>query len=155
MKKTLLIFTFILALSTKAVLSFADTNIVIAGGDFDVPDIWSLEFYTDENVLYTTSVPFTRVDPRDSWVESDGREANPGKSDIGLLCRTNLDTTWYMKMQGSEGELITLGKLKYGLWQPYYSISSSCFWRSSFFSFFLYRALFRGLRRSINRMPSR
>ena len=119
MNKALLIFIFLLSVNIVGVCSFADTDTVIANGGFNVPNIWSLEFYTDQNVLYTTNVPFTRMDPTDSWVESDGREASSGKSDIGLLCRTNLATPWYMKIQGSAGQLITLGKLKYGLWQPW------------------------------------
>ena len=119
MKKAALILIFLLAVSIAGVFSFAETDTIIASGSFEVPNIWSLEFYTDQNVLYTTSVPFTRMDPTDNWVESDGREASSGKSDIGLLCRTNLGDTWHMKIQGSVSPLITVGKLKYGLWQPW------------------------------------
>ncbi len=120
MKKVLLIFIFLLAISITNVFLFAETKTIIASGGFDVSNTWSLEFPTDDqNILYTTMVPFTGMDPTDNWVESDGREASPGKSDVGLVCTTNRNTTWYMKIKGSQDPLISVGKLKYDLWQPW------------------------------------
>jgi hypothetical protein len=119
MKKALLILVLLWAVNITGALSFADTATAIATADFSIPEIWFLEVYTDPNVLYTTNVPFTMVDPTDSWVESDGREADSTKNDIGFICMSNLDTAWYLKIQGTTGGLITLGKLKYGIWQPW------------------------------------
>ena len=119
MKRILLTAVFLLAITAGGISSFAETRTVWATGSFDVPNVWSLESYTDPKVLYTTEVPFTNMDPTSTWVESDGRMQDSGKMDIGLLCRTNLGETWYMKIQGSAGALVSIAGLKYGMWQPW------------------------------------
>ncbi|MBN1354367.1 MAG: hypothetical protein JW994_06840 [Candidatus Omnitrophica bacterium] len=111
--------TLIACLSAAAYV-FAESKTVLASGGVDVEDVFSLEFYTDDpNILYTTAVPFTQMDPTKTFVQSDGREADSGKSDIGLLCKTNLAVAWYLKIKGSTGSLISVGEIKYGLWQPW------------------------------------
>lgn len=125
MKKVLLIFVFLLAISITNVFSFAETKTIIATGGFDVPNIWSFERYSDENVLYLTEVPFNiteeRIRKQSTHVMADGREYDDGKNDIGMLCRTNLNVTWYLKIHTtpSNSPLITLANIQYYLGQPW------------------------------------
>jgi len=82
-----------------------------------VGGIFSLEFYTDANVLYTTSVPFSSVDPTEEYNYPDNRGLNDGKSDIGLLVTSNQGAPWYLKIGLSTGSTL-LGKLRYFMGQP-------------------------------------
>ena len=120
MKKIFLITILLLAIIFLNPASFAETKTIIASGSFSAINIWGIEFYLDSKILYTTMIPFTQItDPSKTWAESDGRTLNSAKSDIGLLCRTNLGGPWYMKIEGAASELISVGQLKYGLWQPW------------------------------------
>ena len=47
---------------------------------------FSMEFYTDQNVIYSTTVPFSNVDPTESLVYPNGRAEDDGKSDTGGNC---------------------------------------------------------------------
>ncbi len=118
--KRILIFTFLLVAGLWPASSFADTAMVMANGTFDVPDIFTLEFYDREpdKYLYTTNIPFTNMDPTKTWVAADERAANDQKNDLGLLCKSNLGEVWYLKIQGSPNDFF-LSKIKYGLWRPW------------------------------------
>lgn len=118
--KKISLFLFLLLLGLTTTSSFAETVMVVAGGAFDVPDIFTLEFYEREpqKYLYTTQVPFTNMDPTQTWVMADQRQANDGKNDLGLLCKSNLGEVWYLKIHGSPNDFF-LSKIKYGLWRPW------------------------------------
>ena len=118
--RTASFFVVLLLVSLMAAPSFAETVMVLANGAFDVPDIFTLEFYDREpnKYLYTTAVPFTNMDPTQTWVMADQRKANDGKNDLGLLCKSNLGEIWYLKIHGSPNNFF-LGKIKYGLWRPW------------------------------------
>lgn len=121
MKKVLLIFIFLLAITVANICSFAETKTIIAQGSLDVPNIWSFQYYFDDNVLYSTEVPFTNMDPTSSHVMADGREYYDGKNDVGILCRTNLNVMWHLKIHAtpSDTPLVTLGNIQYYLGQPW------------------------------------
>lgn len=92
-------FLYIAIMSLIAVApAHADTVTQIGTMEGGVYDIFTLEFYTDANVLYSTSLPFTNIDPARSLCYPDGRAEYDGKSDIGLICSTNMNTQWYLKM---------------------------------------------------------
>lgn len=101
-------------------VSRAETVTVIAGGALDVPEIFTIEFYTQEpnKYLYTTNIPFTDMDPTKTWVVADGRAEGDGKNDLGLLCKTNFGQEWYLKIKGSPNDFF-LSKVKYGFWRPW------------------------------------
>ena len=100
--------------------SYADTVIVTANGTVTVPEIFTLEFYDQEpdKYLYTSNVPFSNMDPTQTWVTADGRATGDGKNDLGLLCKTNAGEVWYLKIQGSPNDTF-LSKIRYGLWRPW------------------------------------
>ncbi len=125
MKKVLLIFVFLLAITVANICSFAETKTVIAQGSLDVSNIWSFEYYIDDNVLYTTDIPFNiteeRIRTQGTHVMADGREYYDGKNDVGILCRTNLNVMWHLKIHAtpSDTPLVTLGNIQYYLGQPW------------------------------------
>ena len=51
--------------------------------------IFSAEFYTDQNVVYSTTIPFSNIDPTKSMVYPVGRAENDRKSDTGVVCVDN------------------------------------------------------------------
>ncbi|NQU95613.1 MAG: hypothetical protein HQ549_05230 [Candidatus Omnitrophica bacterium] len=123
MKKIFLITTLLLTVTAASFVgqsSFAETRTVIAAGSFDVSNIFMMEFYTGEpsKYLYTTQVSFTNMDPTKTWVQADNRSQGDGNNDIGLLCKSNLGETWYLKIQGSPGGFF-LEQVKYGFWRPW------------------------------------
>lgn len=77
------------------------------------------EFYQPDgaHIVYSTNVPFTNVDPTQSFILPDGRAVNDGKSDVGIYCKSNLNLTWYLKI-GVTGGNLPDNKLKYYLSQP-------------------------------------
>jgi hypothetical protein len=83
-----------------------------------VGDMFSLEFYTDPNVLYTTTVPFTNVDPANQYNYANGRAASDGRSDVGLLVKSNQGKVWYLKIGVNSGSSL-LGKLGCFMGQPW------------------------------------
>ena len=118
--KGIIIILILLSVAISGSISFADTATITATGTFDVGDVFSLTFYESEpdKYLYTTEVPFTNVDPTQTWVQADARSANDGKNDIGLLCKSNLGEIWYLQIQGSPNDFF-LSKLRYGFWRPW------------------------------------
>ena len=123
MKKILLITTLLSAVTTATFVSqpsFAETRTIMASGSFDVSNIFMMEFYTGEpnKFLYTTQIPFTNMDPTKTWVQADNRSQNDGNSDIGLLCKSNLGETWYLKIQGGPAGFF-LEQINYGFFRPW------------------------------------
>lgn len=121
MKKILIfIFSLVVIVSLGKISSFAETATVIASGALEVPNIVTMELYTEgaSKYLYTTNVPFTNMDPTKTRVMADGRAEGDNKNDLGLLCKTNLEEVWYLKIQGSPNDFF-LSKIKYGFWRPW------------------------------------
>ncbi len=81
--------------------------------------IFSMEFYVDQNVVYSSTVPFSNVDPAQTFVYPDGRREDDGKSDTGVVCITNLGIPWYLKIQGTYSEGLPEGCIKYYYSQPW------------------------------------
>lgn len=119
MKKILIIFSLMLMMCMVNISSYAETKMVTASGGFDSLTFFSLEFYLDGSVLFTTSIPFTNMDPTSSHVMADGRAPYDGKNDTGLLCRINTGGIWYFKIQGTPTPPFTLDRIKYYLGQPW------------------------------------
>ncbi|MBL7157581.1 MAG: hypothetical protein ISS92_05435 [Candidatus Omnitrophica bacterium] len=120
MKKILLVTILLLTAIFLNPSSFAETRTVIATGGFDVSNVFMMEFYTGEpsKYLYTTQISFTNMDPTKTWVQADNRFQGDGNNDIGLLCKSNLGETWYLKIQGSPSGFF-LEQVKYGFWRPW------------------------------------
>ena len=81
--------------------------------------VFSMEFYTDANVIYSTAVPFSNVDPTKSLVYPNGRSEDDGKSDTGVACISNMGVPWYLKIQGVYSEGLFDGNAKYYYSQPW------------------------------------
>lgn len=80
----------------------------------------SCEFYSDANVLYGTSLPFSNINPESQYNYPDGRSENDGKSDVGLVIISNTSEVWYFKIRGTDvsGNLIGGGKIAVYVGQP-------------------------------------
>ena len=81
--------------------------------------IFSMEFYVDQNVVYSTTVPFSNVDPAETLVYPNGRSENDGKSDTGVVCTSNMGVPWYLKIQGTYSEEMPEDCIKYYYSQPW------------------------------------
>ncbi len=81
--------------------------------------IFSAEFYTDQNVIYSTTSPFSNIDPTKSMVYPVGRAENDGKSDTGVVCVDNTGETWYLKIHGSFSEGLPENSVLYYFSQPW------------------------------------
>jgi len=118
MKKLVITAVAIIAVVAMTGKAFAAADQTLSSSvSATVGGIFSLEFYTDANVLYSTSVPFSSVDPQDEYNYADNRAEDDGKSDIGLLVTTNQGSTWYLKIGVNAGSTL-LGKLGYYMGQP-------------------------------------
>ena len=84
-----------------------------------IQQAFAAEFYTDSNVVYSTMVPFTNVDPSQSMVYADGRKINDGKSDVGVICLSNAGKPWYLKIHVTTTGTLAPDKVKYYMDQPY------------------------------------
>lgn len=84
-----------------------------------VQNVFSMEFYTDEKVIYRDTVPFSNVDPNKSLVYPDGRSENDGKSDTAVICKSNTGTRWYLKVHAIVNPPLTPEKVRYYVAQPY------------------------------------
>src|SRR3989338_931440 len=83
-----------------------------------VGSVFSLAFYTEaDKVLYSTSVPFSNVDPASAFNYADSRAENDGKSDVGLVVRSSQGSAWYFKMQINAASGLA-GKLGTFMGQP-------------------------------------
>lgn len=90
------------------------TNVSIS-----IQQAFSIQFYTDSNVVYSTTVPFSSIDPSQSMVYPDGRKVNDGKSDVGIICLSNAGKTWYLKLSVQTTASLTADKMRYYMDQPY------------------------------------
>jgi len=84
-----------------------------------VQSVFSLEFYTDANVLYSSTIPFTNVDPNESIAYPDGRFEDDGKSDAGVICRSNAGVPWQLKLHLEATPPLTPDKMRYYIGQPF------------------------------------
>ena len=114
----------VLMLSSAA---YSETVTQVASMEAAVTTVFSLEFYTDANILYSTSIPFTNIDPTTSLCYADGRSSGDGKSDTGVLCRSNMNVTWYLKMSviTTSSPPFPLANFKYYMGQPWNMNTSS------------------------------
>lgn len=110
-----------IALAVFATIANADTATQTATMQAAVSDVFSMDFYTDANVLYTTNIPFTNIDPTKTMCYADGRAEYDGKSDTGVVCRSNLNTTWYLKMSATpvSSPPFPMANFKYYMGQPW------------------------------------
>src|SRR3989338_2187771 len=104
----------LLSPETRAADSTQATTVTIS-----VQNVFSMEFYTDPNVIYSTAVPFTNIDPEKSIVLADGRTENDGKSDTGVVCRSNAGLTWFLKLHMTPSAPLTADKVRYYIDQPF------------------------------------
>lgn len=81
--------------------------------------IFAMEFYTDEKVIYSTTVPFSNIDPSQSMAYPNGREEDDGKSDTGVVCISNVGEPWYLKIQGTFSEGLPKNSVKYYYSKPW------------------------------------
>lgn len=110
-----LVAVFLIAQSNAIALdSSLTTNVTVTA-----TSIFSMEFYTDASVIYSTAVPFSNVDPTKSLVYPNGRKEDDGKSDTGVVCISNMGVPWYLKMQGVYSEGLFAGNAKYYYTQPW------------------------------------
>jgi len=84
-----------------------------------IQQVFSIEFYTDQNTLYSDTVPFTGVDSTKAFVYADGRMENDGKSDVGVICKSNAGVTWFLKLHLLPKPPLAADKMKYYVDQPY------------------------------------
>ena len=120
MNKILLTTIAVIGYLTLATIAYAaDNQTLETSVSGTVQDVFSIEFYTEAGkVLYSTSVPFTTVDPTDAFNYPDGRAADDQKSDVGLIVISNQGKPWYLKI-GIDAASPLLGKLGYNMGQPF------------------------------------
>jgi hypothetical protein len=100
----------------------ADTVTQVATIEAFAVSIFSVEFYTEPGkVLYSTMLPFTNINPEQGWCYPDGRQPYDGKSDVGLIFRTNLGVPWYFKLhaQPASTPSFPMAYFKFFISQPY------------------------------------
>jgi len=120
-KQILLSLIIVWAMLLPAPAVHADTATAMATIQAGVSDIFSIEFYIDGNVLYNTNIPFTLIDPTKQMCYADSRREYDGKSDTGVLCRTNMNVPWYLKMSvaNASAPALPLGNFKFYMGQPW------------------------------------
>ena len=83
----------IIPLRVIAIEDFLSTTVSVTAST-----VFSMGFYIDQNVIYSTTVPFSNVDPQESMVYPNGRAENDGKSDTGVVCIANIGDPWYLQI---------------------------------------------------------
>jgi len=113
---SLLLFVSILISSANA-----DTATVVATVEAQLGTTFSMAFYTDANVLYSTNLPFGTIDTSKSQCKPVGRVDYDGKSDTGVVCLSNLGQRWYLKLKGEPGSspAFPMQYFQYYMSQPY------------------------------------
>lgn len=121
LNRTLLTLVTVSLLLLPAISAHADTATAMAIVQAAVSDVFSIEFYTDANVLYTTNIPFTLINPTKQLCYADGRAEGDGKADTGVVCRSNLNVTWYLKMSvtATSAPAMPLANFKFYMGQPW------------------------------------
>ena len=119
MKKLVITSMVVLFAIAIAGASYAADQTLSSSVSATVGSIFSMEFYTEAGkVLYSTSVPFSTVDPSSQYNYADGRAENDLKADVGLVVRTNQGNPWYLKIaMNAASPLLT--KLGGNMGQPY------------------------------------
>ncbi|MBL7157580.1 MAG: hypothetical protein ISS92_05430 [Candidatus Omnitrophica bacterium] len=79
--------------------SYAADQTLSSNVNASVGSIFSMAFYTDAKVLYSTNVPFSSVDPSSAFNYADDRTEDDGKSDVGLVIKSNQGNPWYLKIK--------------------------------------------------------
>ena len=120
MKKYLMAVILISGLLSCGARLWAASESQVATMGASVPNIFSMEFYKDSNVLHgAEGVTFTNIDLTSNFIYPDGRSSGDGKSDTGVVCKTNMNTTWYLKMSASTASNFNLANFKYYIGQPW------------------------------------
>ncbi len=118
-KKPLACILIIVGIFLSGRLEAASTSQIATMGA-TVNNIFSLEFYKDANVLHgEEGVTFTNIDLTKTFIYPDGRSSGDGKSDTGVVCKSNMNTTWYLKMNASTASNFNLVNFKYYIGQPW------------------------------------
>ncbi|MFC1577018.1 hypothetical protein ACFL3N_01625 [Candidatus Omnitrophota bacterium] len=96
----------------------ADTSLATSVSA-SVGSAFKMEFYEPDgtSIMFSTSVPFSTIDPSETFALPDGREVGDNKSDVGIICKSSDSTAWYLKIGITAGNL-PFGTLKYYLSQP-------------------------------------
>jgi hypothetical protein len=102
------------ATTITALDSSASTTISVTAAN-----IFAVEFYTDQNVIYSTTIPFSNIDPSGSLIYPNARSEDDGKSDTGVVCISNVGTQWYLKLQAVYSAGLPTGSVKYYYSQPW------------------------------------
>jgi len=112
------LFIIILAALLAPHITFAGTTVSIEL-NATVGSGFRIEFYQPDgtHILYSDTIPFSSIDPTETFALPDGRVPGDNKSDVGIYCLSNDPATWYLKMSITGGN-IPDGKLKYYLSQP-------------------------------------
>lgn len=123
-KKRVTIFLGILLLTIPAVSVNGETVTEFATMQAGANDVFSLELAspaTEPDILYSTNIPFTNIDPTKLRCFSDGRSTNQSKSDTGVLCKSNRDVVWFLKMtaQSVSSPPFPLSNFKFYMDQPW------------------------------------
>ncbi len=86
---------------------FADESQISSLVTANVQNTFTVAFYPrsgvdnpDPNIQFPSGGPilFTDVDPSETIVYPDGRAENDGKSDVGILCLSNIGQQFYLKI---------------------------------------------------------
>jgi len=59
------------------------------------------------------------MDPSQTFCYSDGRSSGDGKSDSGVVCKTNMNVPWYLKMSATTASSFNIANFKYYMGQPW------------------------------------
>ncbi|MFH1997058.1 MAG: hypothetical protein ABIJ27_08755 [Candidatus Omnitrophota bacterium] len=98
----------------------ADESSLPGTMDAGAESVFSIEFYTDANVLHgAEGFSFSNINPTLSFVQADGRSSGDGKSDNGVVVKSNLGQTWYLKMSVSNSTGFNLANFKYYMGRPW------------------------------------
>ena len=113
MRKIMLSLVLALSVIFAATSAFAATVTGASQATVTVGQEFSAEFFNDSSVLYPTGGPvtWTGVDPTSNLVKADGDHTDA--SDVGLVCKSNIGDTWYVKIHETSATLD--GKLKFYL----------------------------------------
>ena len=121
MKLKKVVVTVLVSMMIVAGRSSAETITQIAIMDAGAISFFSIEFYKDDKVLHgSEGITFTNLDTTQSWCLPDGRASGDGKSDTGVICRTNMNLLWYLKLSASTASSgFNLANFKYYIGQPW------------------------------------
>ena len=83
--------------------AFAEQDTVVTNTSFDVPSVFDIAFYSDPATIRygDGQIVFPAYDPASNMtmVLTSGWADNDGKSDVGVVVRTNIDKDWALKIR--------------------------------------------------------